>query len=105
EGLILDMGRTDGLVLRESSDCLIAGCTIRRMAGNAVIIRGGERNVLLSCDIHTIGRRGAEVIGGERQTLKPGGHVVANCWFHDFGRIDRTYTPGVQLEGVGNRVT
>jgi Right handed beta helix region len=45
------------------------------------------------------------VIGGERKTLTPGGHFVENCQIHDFGRIDRTYTPAVHLEGVGNRVT
>jgi hypothetical protein len=55
--------------------------------------------------VHTIGRRATEVIGGDRTTLTPGEHVVANCRIHNFGRIDRTYTPGVQLEGVGNRVT
>ena len=45
-----------------------------------------------------------EVIGGDRETLTPGRHFVENCRIHDFGRIDRTYTPAVQLEGVGNRV-
>lgn len=29
---------------------------------------------------------------------------MENCRIHDFGRIDRTYTPAIQLEGVGNRV-
>ena len=74
------------------------------MAGNGISILGGARNTLLSCDVHTIGRRATEVTGGDRETLTPGGHVVANCRIHNFGRIDRTYTPGVQLEGVGHRV-
>ncbi len=83
---------------------MIAGCTISRLAGNGITIRGGEANGILSCDIHTIGRRATEVIGGDRETLKPGRHFVENCRIHNFGRIDRTYTPAVQLEGVGNRV-
>lgn len=29
---------------------------------------------------------------------------MENCRIYDFGRIDRTYTPAIQLEGVGNRV-
>ena len=44
------------------------------------------------------------MIGGDRATLTPGGHLVENCRIHDFGRIDRTYTPAIQLEGVGHRV-
>jgi hypothetical protein len=74
------------------------------MAGNGITIQGGEANGLLSCDIHTIGRRASEVIGGDRATLTPGRHFVENCRISNFGRIDRTYTPAVQLEGVGNRV-
>ena len=104
EGLVFDLARYNGVVLRDSDDCLVAGCTIRRMAGNGVMIAGGRRNILLGCDIHTIGRRGSEVIGGDRATLKAGEHVVENCHMYDFGRIDRTYTPAVQLEGAGNRV-
>jgi hypothetical protein len=103
EGLVFDLARSNGVLLSEASDCLVAGCTIRRMAGNGISIAGGRRNLLLSCDIHTMGRRACEVSGGDRETLQAAGHVVANCRIHDFGRIDRTYTPGIQLEGVGNR--
>lgn len=104
EGLTFDLGRYNGLALDDCSDCLIAGCTVSRMAGNGITVNGGTRVGLLSCDVHTIGRRATEVIGGDRATLKPGGHFVENCRIHDFGRIDRTYTPAIQLEGVGNRV-
>jgi hypothetical protein len=74
------------------------------MAGNGVTIDGGSENVLLGCDVHTIGRRASEVLGGDRATLTPARHVVENCRLYNFGRIDRTYTPAIQLEGVGNRV-
>jgi len=104
EGLTLDLARYNGMVITDSYRCLIAGCIVRRMAGNGITVRGGEGNGVLGCDIHTIGRRATEVIGGNRETLTPGRHYVENCQMHSFGRIDRTYTPAVQLEGVGNRV-
>jgi len=68
------------------------------------MIHGGMRSGIVGCDIHTIGRRATEVLGGDRKTLTPARHFVENCQIHAFGRIDRTYTPGVQLEGVGHRV-
>ena len=105
EGLTFDLGRGDGIVMNACSDCQLIGCTVRRMAGSGVRVLGGARDLLLSCDIHTLGRRATEIIGGDRATLTPGGHTVANCLIHDFGRIDRTYTPGIQLEGVGNHIT
>ena len=104
EGLSFDLARHHGLILTDCSRCVIAGCTVSRMAGNGITITGGQANGLLGCDIHTIGRRASEVIGGDRATLTPGRHFVENCRIYDFGRIDRTYTPAVQLEGVGNRV-
>ena len=104
EGLTFDLTRGNGLLIRDSRCCVIAGCTISRMAGNGIAIAGGGENGILGCDIRTIGRRATEVIGGDRETLTPGGHFVENCRIHSFGRIDRTYTPAVQLEGVGNRV-
>ena len=104
EGLVFDCGRGNGLELRKCQDILVAGCTIRRMAGNGITIDGGARNQLVACDIHTLGRRGCEISGGDRPTLTRGDHVVANSRFRDIGRIDRTYTPAIQLEGVGNRI-
>ena len=104
EGLTFDLSRYDAIHIVDGVRCLVAGCVVNRMAGNGITITGGEENGILGCDIHTLGRRATEVIGGDRETLRPGRHFVENCQLHDFGRIDRTYTPAIQLEGVGNRV-
>jgi hypothetical protein len=104
EGLTFDLGRASGMLLTNCSRCLIAGCTVSRMAANGITIRGGEADGLLGCDIHTVGRRATEVIGGDRASLTPGRHFVENCQIHSFGRIDRTYTPAIQLEGVGHHI-
>jgi hypothetical protein len=104
EGLTMDLGRDSGVVMRDCQHCVVCGCTVSRMAANGILIHGGEANGILSCDIHTIGRRATEVIGGDRETLTPGRHFIENCRIHGFGRIDRTYTPAIQLEGVGLRV-
>jgi hypothetical protein len=104
EGLVFDLARGNGIVITDSERCLVAGCTVKRLAGNGIMVSGGSRNMLLGCDIHMIGRRATEVSGGDRETLTPGAHTVENCRIHAFGRIDRTYTPAIQLEGVGHRV-
>ena len=104
ESLVFDLARENGLILTDCEHCLIAGCTISRFAGNGITVNGGHGNGLYGCDVHTVGRRAAEVLGGERESLTPGGHFVENCRLYNYGRIDRTYTPAIQLEGVGNRV-
>ncbi len=104
EHVTMELGRADGVTVRGGSNCLLAGCTIRKLAGTAVIVAGGARHGLFGCHLHTLGRGGSIVVGGDRRTLAPGGHFVENCHVHDFSRIDRTYTPAVRLEGVGGRI-
>ena len=104
EGLVFDLGRYNGLHITDCEDCLIAGCTVSRMAGEGIVLNGGRGNGLFGCDLHTLGRRGSIVSGGDRESLTPAGHFVENCRIHFFGRIDSTYTQAVALSGVGNRV-
>jgi hypothetical protein len=104
EGLVFDLSRSSGMLIRDSQHCLIAGCTLTRFAGMGIKMTGGRENGIFGCDIYSIGRRATEVIGGDRRTLTPGKHFVENCWMHSFGRLDHTYVPAVQLEGCGNRV-
>jgi hypothetical protein len=104
EGLTFELARHDGIVIHGGERCILAGCTIRRLAGDGVRIDGGLGHVVLGCDLHTLGRGGVIVKGGNRQTLESGGHVVENCHIHNFSRIDRTYTPAVLADGVGSRI-
>lgn len=104
EGLTWQNGRGDGLILGNCRSCLVAGGAVRRFGGNGVQILGGERDGLLGCDVDTLGRGGTVVTGGDRRTLRPGGHFIENCHIHHFSLIDHTYTPAVLLSGVGNRI-
>jgi hypothetical protein len=105
EGLVLDLARANGIQVVDSSDCLIAGCTVKRFAGTGITVNGGARFGVFGCDLHTLGRKGVELSGGNRETLEPAGHFVENCQIHFFGRVDRTYTQAVTLGGVGNRLS
>lgn len=105
QGLTLEMGAGDGVAITGGEHCLVAGCLLRRLGAAGVVLNGGHEHGALSCDIHTVGRGGTVLTGGDRKTLTPGRHFVENCHIYDFSRIDRTYTPAVQIEGVGNRVS
>jgi hypothetical protein len=104
QGLVLELGGFDGVAIRDGDHCLVAECTLRQLGGTGVVIQGGRHHGVLGCEMHTLGRGGTSVVGGDRKTLTPGGHFVENCHIHHFSRIDRTYTPAVFLDGVGNRV-
>jgi hypothetical protein len=104
EGLTWELGGTDGVVISGGTNCLVAGCTIRRLAGNGVAISGGTGHGVLSCELHTLGRGGVTLVGGDRRTLTRGGHFVENCHIHELSRIDHTYTPAVLTAGAGQRI-
>lgn len=104
EGITWDMGAATAIRINNGNHCVLAGCTVKRFAGNGVEINGGRHNGLLSCDIFSLGRGGVKLSGGDRRTLEPGASFVENCDIHGVGRIDHTYTPAIQISGVGNRI-
>ncbi|MBL9139722.1 MAG: right-handed parallel beta-helix repeat-containing protein [Verrucomicrobiales bacterium] len=104
EGLTWECGASDGVRIVGGEGVRFEGCTVRRMAGTGFDVRGGRRHEFVSCDVHTLGRGGFALSGGDRKTLRPGEHLVENCHIHHLSRIDHTYTPGVWVDGVGQRL-
>lgn len=104
EGIAWECGAADGIFIKGGEDVRLSGCTIRKIAGNGIEVRGGSAHTILSCDIYTMGRAGIVMTGGDRKTLTRGDHLVENCHVHHLSRIDHTYTPGIWLDGVGNRI-
>ena len=104
EGLTWELGGADGLIVEGGHDVTLAGCTVRRCAGNGIEIRGGTHHAIRSCDVYSMGRGGIVMHSGTLGTLSPGGSAIENCHIHSLSRIDHTYTPGILLSGVGNRV-
>jgi len=104
ENISFDLGRNNAITMVDSSNCLINSCTIKRFAGDAVRIIGGENNGIYGSDIYKIGRTAIELAGGDRITLTPCNHFVENCKIYNFGRVDRTYTPAILINGVGIKI-
>ncbi len=103
-GLTFEDGRADGIHVRGGEQCVIAGCTLRRMGGDAIVVEGGQRDTIFGCTMETLGCGGTRVAGGDRASLRAGGHTVENCTVADISRLKRTYAPAVLLDGCGNRV-
>ncbi len=102
-GMILEASRAQAIQITDSHDCLVAGCTIRNMGTDGVIIRGGARCGVQSCEVSEIGDTGIELTGGDLKTLEPANHFAVNCRIHHQSRWDRTYRPAIAINGVGNR--
>lgn len=67
--------------------------------------QGGTENGITDCYIYNVGAGGISLGGGDRATLTPAGNYVENCRIHTYNRIEKSYRPGIWIDGVGNRVT
>lgn len=98
------MTRADGIVIRDGSHVHVVHCSIANTGNAGVVIRGGDADAVEDAEIRDTGEGGIVLDGGDRKTLTAAGHVAARNHIHDYARWSRTYTPGINVSGVGNRV-
>ncbi|QDU79883.1 hypothetical protein Pla110_16030 [Polystyrenella longa] len=90
--------------IRNSYDCTVDHCRLLNSGSWGVQIRDGKSCEVRHCEIMNLGEGGITLLGGDRQTLSPAKHLAFSNHIHHFGRLYRTYRPGVSVQGVGNHV-
>jgi len=104
-GFTFEGSRASAVKIRGGSDNLVAGCVIRNIDNDtSIIIDGGERNGVLSCDIYDVGSTGIRITGGDRRTLTPAGNFAVNNHITRYGRIVQSFNGAIFVQGVGNRI-
>lgn len=96
--------RADGVVIHDGNHDRITHCSVADTGNAGVVIRGGSNDAVEDSEIRDTGDGGIVLDGGDRTTLTAAGHVGSRNHIHDYARWSRTYTPGVNVLGVGNRV-
>jgi len=82
------------------------GSYLQHLYDNPIFNReAGTNNGVVDCTIFNTGAGGIHLSGGDRLTLEPGNNYVENCTIHDFNRIEKSYRPGIDISGVGNRIS
>jgi hypothetical protein len=104
EGFTFECARAGAVRIDDGTEVVIAGCTFRNLGKTAVIIEGGSENGVLSCDMYDLAGGGIILGGGDLETLTPAANFAENNHIHHFAIRLKTYQPGVQVTGVGNRV-
>ncbi len=104
QGLVLQCGRADGVLVQGGGYNLLQQCTLRGIGLNGAVLLNSPHSGLEGCAIHDTGDGGVVMQCGDRTTLTPGHDFVSSCRIHDYAQIDYTYHAGVAVGGVGNRV-
>ncbi len=102
--LAFGLTRADGIVIHDGSHDRIEHCTIANTGNAGVIIHSGAADAVEDSEIRATGDGGIVLDGGDRMSLTPAAHVAAHNHIHDYARWSRTYTPAINVSGVGNRV-
>jgi len=103
-GFTLEACRGTAVTIDGGTGNRVVGCVIRSVGAWAVRIQGGKQSGVLGCDITDTGLGGVFLDGGDRKTLTPAGLYAENDRIYHYSRWRRMYQPGVQCNGVGNRV-
>ncbi|OGV80326.1 MAG: hypothetical protein A3K19_04300 [Lentisphaerae bacterium RIFOXYB12_FULL_65_16] len=102
--MTFECSRGTALSLDNVNQVRVTGSVIRNTGGWAASL-SGKASGIVGCDLYNMAEGGVSMNGGDRKTLTPAGLYVDNCHFFKFGRWNPICKPGVQVGGVGNRVT
>ena len=102
-GLVMEYSHGDGMVARNTEHFAIEGCVVANCAGGGISISGYD-NLVRSCDLYNLGRSGIALDGGDRMTLAPARNLALNNHIHHYGLFQRTYAPGIGVQGCGQIV-
>lgn len=104
QGFTLETSRDTALIVTGGNGVLVSDCVIRNTGTSGAALSGTGHGVT-GCEIHQTGGGGISLSGGDRKTLTPAGLYADNNHIHHYGRINRMYTPGIAITGVGNKAT
>lgn len=99
DGLRFEYGRHHGIRVRKARRFDILRSEFVRLGGTGAILTEMSDSLVWGCRFAQTGHVGLELSGGDRRTLKPSGLRVENCEFAESGVAQRTYSPGVKING------
>ena len=93
------------ITVKNSTSVVLDNLDVNNVGGNGVDISGGQNVQLINSKIHHPGAGGVTVTGGNSTTLQASGHIINNNYIHHISTTILTYTPGVEINGVGVTVS
>jgi hypothetical protein len=105
EGLRFGDCRGDAVTIKGGSHLTFDHCDFDGIGETAMGTERVSHLTVRNCRFARIGACGVGLDGGDRATLAHADNVVDHCSFESFGRLYRTYAPGVLVRGVGSTVS
>jgi len=103
KGFDIGYGHGNGINLKNTESVCIYDCRVANLGGSGINVNGYS-NTVSSCEVYNIGRSGISLSGGSREKLIRADNLALNNHIHHFGLFQRTYAPGVGVNGCGQVV-
>ena len=96
--------RNCGVRTRSCKNVTLGYLCVNRLSGEGIIASGYDMTVM-GCLIYDIGKKGIDVMGGDKYTLTPSNNLIFNNCIHDFAKLVTTYEGGIRyFHNVGTTV-
>ena len=90
-------GELQSRMLGDIMGSIYENASLNRLAGSDCGIKNSY--------IYNTGSGGVSLGGGDRKTLTRADNFVENCLITNYNRIEKSYRPGIWIDGVGCRVS
>lgn len=101
KNLQLAESRGHGIVVDDAIDLQLADITIHGIGLSAIKVTGGSRVKIRGCSLEDIGQQAVILDGGDRRTLQPAHHELADCRITRSSQSTLTPSGAIRLLGVG----
>jgi hypothetical protein len=112
KGINFKCSRSSGLIMQNVQSATITDCNFYNLGMVAIMMEEKSdgmfpnKDVSISfCNAWNTGTGAFFLEGGDRKTLTPGNISISNCEIHHFNRLNHTYSPAVNMGGVGNTIS
>jgi parallel beta-helix repeat protein len=102
-GFDIGYGHGNGINLRNTRSVCIYDCKVANLGGSGINVNGYS-NTVSSCELYNLGLSGIRLSGGSREKLIRADNLAFNNHIHHFGMFQRTYAPGIGVNGCGQVV-
>lgn len=103
-GLTFDVARACLVEIVRGEQVVLERCQLRNAGNLAINIYDGRKHCVRDCVVADCGEGGLRVEGGDRQTLTPGEHVIANNEIRNYARTCLAWRSAIGVHGVGIRI-
>ncbi len=105
KGITLKNTRGYGMEFPEAKNVIIDNCTLTNIGNKGIVMENATDCQIINSTISHIGAGAIVISGGDRNSLTPSNNLIDNNHIYDFAVSTRTYSPGINLSGVGTTIT